>query len=121
MANEIKKHPRFTHYGADVFGNIYSLKFGKVKLHSQSLHGRGYLHFTALQYGDRKSYLSHRFVYECFYGMIDDGMQINHIDCDKHNNQLSNLQVVDQWENMRHGKQNGVQYGAASPNYSRIY
>ena len=118
---EIKTHPVFTHYAADVDGNIYSVKFNKIREHIQSPHGRGYLHFTATQSGNRKSYLSHRFVWECFYGMIPDGLQINHIDTNKHNNKLTNLQLVSQWENMQHGKQMGILYGAASPNYNRIY
>ena len=118
---EIKQHPEFTHYGADADGNIYSLKFGKIKEHIQSPHQRGYLHFTATQYGNRKSYLSHRFIYECFNGMIPDGLQINHIDCDKHNNALYNLELVDQWMNMYHGKENGVQYGSSNPNHPFYY
>ena len=121
MTQNLKQHPEYPYYSADEYGNIYATRFNKVKLKVQSSHGRGYLHFTAIKTGgERKSYLSHRFIYECHFGMIPDGMQINHRDLDKTNNRLDNLELVDQWENMRHGKQNGVQYGAASPNYNRF-
>ena len=44
----------------------------------------------------------HRIVYSFFHGEIPDGMQINHIDGNKGNNALSNLEVVTPKENTRH-------------------
>ena len=115
---EIKRHPRYSDYGATSDGTIYSLKFGKLKEISLVPHGRGYLHFSVRQYGERKNYLAHRFVYECWTGkLIDDGLQCHHIDHDKWNNELNNLEVVTQLMNMYYGKAAGVLYGAANPNH----
>lgn len=50
----------------------------------------------------------HRLQWELAYGPIPDGMQINHIDLDKENNRLSNLEVVTQSENIRHAHHNHV-------------
>ena len=62
-------------------------------------------------------YLIHRFVYECHNGMIKAGLQCHHIDHDKQNNSLDNLQIVDQLENMKYGIEAGVLYGAANPKH----
>lgn len=114
---ETRQHPIFKDYCADKDGNIYSTKFGKWRQIARAPHGRGYNQFSAQQSGYMKSYLWHRFVWECWNGMIPKGMQINHIDCDKTNNKLENLEVVDQWENMRKGKEAGILYGSANPNH----
>lgn len=60
----------------------------------------GYIHAWV---GKRK-YRLHRLVWEKINGPIPDGMQIDHIDCNKRNNALSNLRVVDRLTNMRNRK-----------------
>lgn len=45
--------------------------------------------------------LIHRVVAETFFGEITDGYEVNHIDEDKSNNALSNLELVTRSENMR--------------------
>ncbi len=44
----------------------------------------------------------HRLVWEAFNGTIPSGKEINHIDGNRANNRLSNLQLVTRSENMRH-------------------
>jgi hypothetical protein len=118
MNIEIKRHPRYSHYGSDIDGNIYSFKHGKIKELSKCPHSRGYQQFGIRQYGEGHMYLVHRFVYECWSEkLIQDGMQCHHIDHDKTNNAFSNLEIVDQLMNMQYGKEAGVLYGAASPNH----
>ena len=46
-----------------------------------------------------KYYLSHRFIFECFRGVIPSGLVIDHINRDKLDNRLDNLRVVTQQEN----------------------
>ena len=116
MANQLKKHPVFTDYASDKDGKIYSLKFNKVKEITKVKHGRGYQQFC-IHNGYPKMYLVHRFVYECHNGIIKDGLQCHHIDHDKHNNSLDNLQVVDQLDNMKYGIEAGVLYGTANPKH----
>ena len=116
---QIKKHPKFKEYGADIDGNIYSFKSGKIKQLIVGNHKRGYLQFrvsiTRVEY---KMYLVHRFVYECWTEkLIDNGLQCHHIDHDKHNNSLDNLLLVTQLENMAAGIEAGVLYGSANPNH----
>jgi hypothetical protein len=45
--------------------------------------------------------LIHRVVAETFLGEISDGYEVNHIDEDKSNNNLSNLELVTRSENMK--------------------
>ena len=117
MTQELKKHPVFTDYASDKDGNIYSFKFNRITELSKAPHGRGYQQFRICTNGVYKNYLVHRFVYECFNGVITDGLQCHHKDHDKHNNSLDNLQVVDQLENMKYGKEAGVLYGSANPKH----
>ena len=116
MTTDLKKHPVFTDYASDIDGNIYSLKFNKVREITKVPHTRGYKQFC-IHNGYPKMYLVHRFVYECHNGMIKDGLQCHHIDHDKHNNSLDNLQLVDQLDNMKYGIEAGVLYGAANPKH----
>jgi DNA-binding transcriptional regulator YiaG len=66
----------------------------------------GYL-ATDLQVGQERyrSYV-HRLVYRAFRGEIPIGLEINHLDGDKSNNNLSNLELVTRSANMTHSFQN---------------
>lgn len=119
MATQIKKHPKFKDYGADKDGNIYSFKSGKIKQLTVGNHKRGYLQLrVSIPKVESKMYLAHRFVYECLTEeLIGNSWQCHHIDHNKHNNSLDNLQLVTQLENMAAGIEAGVLYGSANPNH----
>jgi len=55
-----------------------------------------------------EQWLLHRLIWESFYGEIKDAKQINHIDGDKKNNKLANLEVVTPSENCRHAHENDL-------------
>ena len=46
--------------------------------------------------GKQKTYYIHRFIWECFNGIIPEGKVIDHINNDKEDNRLCNLQLVTQ-------------------------
>ena len=46
-----------------------------------------------------KKYYAHRIIWEMHNGTIPKGKEIDHIDCDKDNNKLSNLQVLTSKQN----------------------
>lgn len=60
--------------------------------------GKGYLRFRK---HDGRLQMEHRIVWEEHYGKIPEGMQIHHIDGDKTNNNISNLQLVTTIEHKR--------------------
>ena len=114
MATEKQFAQHFEHkdYYATTDGEILSFKGKQPRFIIQCKHGRGYTQFIVCNgKGKVKSYLTHRFVYECFYGEIPEGMQIHHIDHDKQNNVLDNLQMVTDAENKMHAKKAGRKTG----------
>ena len=91
-------HPVYKKYAANEDGEIIHVKL--VKMRKGNKNCNGYLSFTIyLEKNRYKSYLSHRFVFECFYGLIEKNKQINHINFIKVDNRLKNLEVVTASEN----------------------
>ena len=66
--------------------------------------GAGYKQITYLENGKMKAKTVHRMVAEVYLGESD--LEVNHIDCDKNNNNISNLEYVTRKENMRHAVNN---------------
>ena len=50
---------------------------------------------------DRKFIYVHRKVWEEHYGLIPSGMQVHHINGNKHDNRIENLKLMSNAENMR--------------------
>jgi transcriptional regulator with XRE-family HTH domain len=69
---------------------------------------RGYLHVALNRNGHTKQCLLHRLIVEAFIGSIPEGYQVNHRDCNKVNNRVSNLEIVTASQNMRHAHDNGL-------------
>lgn len=56
--------------------------------------------------GKRRMFMWHRVIYTYFYGTIPEGMQINHINEDKTDNRLCNLELVTPSQNINHATRN---------------
>lgn len=61
--------------------------------------------------GQTGTYSVHRAVYEAFVGKIPEGLQINHLDGDKLNNHISNLELCTPQENVIHAYATGLSVG----------
>ena len=60
------------------------------------------MQFNVRKYGGmQKKYQVHRFVWECFNGIIPDGKVIDHINNDKEDNRLCNLQLMTPQQNCK--------------------
>ena len=91
-------HPVYKKYTANDEGEIMNIRLGKPR--KGNLNNYGYLSFTIyLEKNINKSYLSHRFIFECFYGLIEKNKQINHINFIRTDNRIKNLEVVSPSEN----------------------
>ena len=91
-------HPVYKKYAANDEGEIMNIRLGKPR--KGNLNNYGYLSFTIyLEKNINKSYLSHRFIFECFYGLIEKNKQINHINSIRKDNRIKNLEVVTASEN----------------------
>lgn len=86
-------------------GDILSLKGKKMR---PGKDGRGY-HFIFIHSGgERKVKKIHRIVAECFLPNPENKPQVNHIDGNKNNNSIENLEWVTQSENMKHAFRSGL-------------
>lgn len=78
-------------------GLIFIQSKNDVKLVKGSKTKNGYL---LINTGDKLEYV-HRLVYRLFRGEIPKDMEINHIDGNKQNNKIDNLELVTRQENLR--------------------
>ena len=92
-------HPKYKYYLASRCGQILSLKRNKKKILKLCLKNNGYLGFQIFENNTRKDYSVHRFIYECFKGKIPNEMHIDHLDFDRKNNSIKNLQLLSPKEN----------------------
>jgi hypothetical protein len=87
-------------YYGDKEGQVFNTNNRKIKAWD---HSDGYLMFRP--YYDKNSRTSntyiHRFIYEYHRGKIPKGMEINHINENKKDNRLENLELVTKAENIR--------------------
>ncbi len=101
--NTIKKIDGFDNYMAGILGNIFDMKKG-VTIKDSSNGWAGYRKVDIYgNDGRRISKTVHRLVYAAFNGKIPNGLVINHLDENKENNALSNLQLTTRAENNRYG------------------
>jgi hypothetical protein len=89
-------------YQVSNLGNVKSLKFNKQKILSKCLNPNGYYTVTLSKKGQTKNMLVHRLVCISFIENEDNKPQVNHIDYDKKNNNVDNLEWVTQEENNNH-------------------
>lgn len=71
-------------------------------------HYLGYIRTSFCVMKNRKYHYVHRLVYEAFKGKLPEGLEINHIDGVKANNNLDNLEAVTRAANIRHAYRNGL-------------
>lgn len=70
--------------------------------------GRRYLQVTLYFNSKRVTHNIHSLVAKAFLGAREEGMTVNHIDGNKYNNCLSNLEYCTQSENFIHALDNGL-------------
>ena len=97
-------NPVYKNYLASKCGQILSLKRNKKRILKLQKISRGYFYFQLCKNNSRKNYLVSRFVYECFKGEILVDKEVDHIDNNKENNNITNLQLLSPKENIRKSK-----------------
>ena len=102
----MKKIRDFNNYSIDKKGNIYSDYSGSLRMLKYSICGAGYK--TIHLYRNKKRYakMIHRLVAETYLENINE--QVNHIDGNKLNNNLENLEWVTASENLAHAVRTGL-------------
>lgn len=95
---EWKPYPN-SDYLVSNYGRVKNLKTKRIL--SGSLDKKGYHRYNLTLDGQLKGFLGHVLVWEVFKGNKEESNVINHIDGDKSNNRLDNLESVSQSENVR--------------------
>ena len=81
------------------------IKYGRIL--KQQMNG-GYKTCILSKDGESKVFTVHRLIASTFIPNPDNKPQVNHIDGDKLNNKVTNLEWVTQSENMQHAKNSGL-------------
>lgn len=89
----------------DRFDGIRKIKGRNIK---PNLKQNGYLQVGLRREGERKWFSIHRLVAIHFIDNPDEKPQVNHIDCNKQNNNIENLEWVTAQGNCRHAQVNGL-------------
>ena len=99
------QHDIYTNYSANKTGQIYNMKTKRYSIGNKQ--STGYRMIALSQPGlPPKTIFIHRFVYECFHGIIPFGMVIDHINSIRDDNRIDNLQMMSQKENcVKSGKE----------------
>ena len=97
-------------YQVSNLGNIKSLKRpgAKEKLLKGEIDQDGYIRITLTKNGKTKKYKAHRLVMMAFNNTNDSSLQVNHIDGNKKNNKLENLEWCTASYNTRHSYINNL-------------
>lgn len=115
-AGKFKKTKYKTRYGQDVFVN-QDAEFILIDRHLSNYYGEPVVSFSYFNTKNHRAkstnnagyfiiqlercYTIHRIVAETFLGSIPEGYDVDHIDGDKSNNSVTNLEIVTHQENMR--------------------
>ena len=121
MTNEIWKDVNGYEgfYQISSMGNVRSLKGVnhrvrnfKGRLLKKMKNGKGYLHISLYINRKPKTVTVHKLVANAFIG-DSNGLHVNHIDGDKFNNNILNLEYVSNRENATHGRNSTGLVGAS--------
>lgn len=97
---EIKTIPNFPDYAVSMQGKVYSLKYNKQKEIQIKIDRYGYARVGLWKEGKRYDRTVHQLVAVTFLNQPDGYTQIDHIDRNKLNNDVSNLRWVTAKENI---------------------
>ena len=89
--------------------DVKNMRFRKSQMLSGCVNGNGYILVVLFKHGVGKNFNVHRLVADAFIPNPENLPQINHIDGDKINNFVDNLEWVDQRENQLHAFRTGLQ------------
>jgi hypothetical protein len=109
--NGLKEIEGFEGYYASPDGNVYSDKVanrwnykGELHLVKPKKNKSGYLYWGLFyDTGTKKKrywFRAHRLIYQTFIGKIPNGLEVDHIDHNRHNNSINNLRLVTHSQNM---------------------
>lgn len=104
--------PGYEGYAIDIDGNVYSLNYkrtGEMRMLKPCINGRGYNVIALRKDGKTLTHAVHRLYAQAYLPDYSEDLQVDHIDCDRTNNDLNNLRMVtSQQNNFNRKKVKGV-------------
>lgn len=94
-----------------IFRNVKSKKQSKIKLdmhHSDYGYYATFVHMGGRKNPTVKRVMIHRAVAECWLGDCPEGMEVDHIDRNAHNNHYTNLRYVTRSDQMKNRDHSGI-------------
>lgn len=97
-------------YEVDSSGRVFSVVQSRFKRKEtlKPCEKNGYLAVNLYKEGKRKQYYVHRLIAEAFIPNPENMKEVNHIDCNKHNNSVENLEWCNRIFNLEHSYKNGL-------------
>lgn len=95
-------------YQVSNLGHVRSLKYGKERVLKEGTDRDGYLHVGLCLNCCQKTYKVHRLVADVFISNPNNLPQVNHIDGNKTNNNVENLEWCTQKQNIHHAHNTGL-------------
>lgn len=95
---QFKQHPKFTMYEISDLGRVRRIKTGRIIKTRVSTSGYEHVNLYLNKVASTKQV--HRLVVETFIGEIPKGFQVDHINRDRLDNNLSNLRIVTRSQNL---------------------
>ena len=90
-------HPIYDANAGSADGNVINICEKKLLKGNKSYSGYSYVSvskYSIFGPSESRGYLIHRFVWECFNDAIEEGQEIIHINDNKEDNRLCNLQLI---------------------------
>ena len=112
MAEEWRKIPGYENYEVSNTGRVVNNNFNRKGIRKEMTYkkSRGYPAVSLFRNGKGKDITVHRLVAQAFIPNPDNLREVNHIDGNKVNNNVDNLEWCTREENMEHAKRNGLSY-----------
>lgn len=111
-----KKIPNYSNYSATYDGRIYNHSTYKFMMFSKM--PEGYLRLNIKNDGGQKKFLVHRLIALTFIPNPENKPQVNHIDSNKSNNCVKNLEWITNKENRNHSLKQYKTLSIIPKNYS---
>lgn len=115
---KVEGHPRYEVSNLGRIRAIYIRGIKRNKILKPKLTKKGYLEASLYKEGGHKSFALHRLVAEAFIPNPNNYPTINHMDGNKQNNNISNLEWCTYKENIIHAYRTGLKHGIRGKDHS---
>lgn len=88
-------------YWVSNFGEIYTTSYGNPRPKRLCVTKTGYIHVDLQKHNVRKKLSVHRIIYSLFAGKVGSKIDIHHIDGNRKNNSIHNLEAIEHGEHNR--------------------